>query len=119
MKRDFRCVGPTRYRPRMASPADQERQFRQVYERTYGPINVYARRRVERDDVEDVVSETFAVAWRRIDAIPTDMALPWLYGVARRVIAQRHRSRRRWQRLVLRAGAMTISTDQLQPPSES
>jgi RNA polymerase sigma-70 factor (ECF subfamily) len=35
----------------------------------------------------DVVAETFLVAWRRLDDVPAD-PLPWLYGVARRVLAR-------------------------------
>jgi DNA-directed RNA polymerase specialized sigma24 family protein len=33
-------------------------------------------------------AQTFAVAWRRLDALPAD-PLPWLLGVARRVIQTR------------------------------
>ena len=41
---------------------------------------------VEASAVDDVVAETFAIAWRRLpsEAEP----LPWLYGVARRVAAR-------------------------------
>ncbi len=55
-------------------------------------VHTYARRHVG-DDADDVVSETFLVAWRRLDRVP-DPALPWLLGVARNVI----RSRRRFER---------------------
>jgi RNA polymerase sigma-70 factor (ECF subfamily) len=50
------------------------------------------RRRPE--TAEDALAETFAVAWRRRDAIPQE-PLPWLYGVARRVLANQRRSARR------------------------
>jgi RNA polymerase sigma-70 factor (ECF subfamily) len=43
---------------------------------------------------EDVVAETFLVAWRRPDAMGED-PLPWLLGVARRVLANEHRGERR------------------------
>ena len=46
----------------------------------------YARRHVLPDDVEDVLAETFVVAWRRLDEIP-EFGLPWLLGVARGVSA--------------------------------
>lgn len=64
-----------------------------VYERHAPAIRAYAARRVERDAVDDVVAETFAIAWRRLprEADP----LPWLYGVARRVV---HGHRRSWSR---------------------
>jgi RNA polymerase sigma-70 factor, ECF subfamily len=37
------------------------------------------------------VAETFLVAWRRLDEMPSD-GLPWLYGVARRVLANQRRT---------------------------
>jgi RNA polymerase sigma-70 factor (ECF subfamily) len=64
----------------------------------------YARRRVPPDDVDDVVAETFVVAWRRIDAVP-DPALPWLLGVARRVASNVARAARRRHALAGRVGA--------------
>jgi RNA polymerase sigma-70 factor (ECF subfamily) len=53
----------------------------------------YAARRVGPDQAEDVVSETFAVAWRRRDEFSGDPR-PWIFGVARRVIAQSRRADR-------------------------
>jgi RNA polymerase sigma factor (sigma-70 family) len=53
-----------------------------------------------RPRVDDVVAETFTVAWRRLDDIPADSPLPWLYGVARRVVANQRRSADRRRRLV-------------------
>lgn len=62
-------------------------------------ILAFALRRVgSREEAEDVVSETFAVAWRRRDTLPKE-ALPWLYGVASKVISNQRRSERRWVRL--------------------
>ena len=81
----------------------RERRFRAVYEPSYRPLLAYALRRAALGDAEDVVSETFAIAWRRLDDVPTgDAALPWLYGVARRVLANRRRGERRRTRLVER-----------------
>ncbi|MGY1839288.1 MULTISPECIES: RNA polymerase sigma factor [unclassified Modestobacter] len=54
----------------------------------------YARAHVLPDDVEDVVAETFVVAWRRLDEVP-EFGLPWLLGVARGVSANARRTRRR------------------------
>jgi RNA polymerase sigma factor (sigma-70 family) len=55
--------------------------------RVYG----YVRRHVERDTVEDVVAETFLVAWRRMDEVPDPDPLPWLLVVARNLIANHRR----------------------------
>lgn len=79
------------------SSDDRHRRERleQVFDAHEGQLRAYATRRLEsRADVEDVVSETFAIAWRRLDDLP-DEPLPWLYGTARRVIANHHRGTRR------------------------
>jgi RNA polymerase sigma-70 factor (ECF subfamily) len=84
---------------------ENERIFRELFERHYGAIAAYADRRCPPADADDVVAETFAVAWRRLDAVPADDALPWLYSVARKVLANQRRGRRRWLGLVARVGA--------------
>lgn len=45
-------------------------------------------------EAEDVVAEVFLVCWRRLDVVPV-YALPWLLGVARKVLANQRRSKRR------------------------
>jgi RNA polymerase sigma-70 factor (ECF subfamily) len=57
----------------------------------------YAFRRARtREDALDVVSETFMVVWRRLGDVPEDeRAVPWVYGVARRVLANQYRSQGR------------------------
>jgi RNA polymerase sigma factor (sigma-70 family) len=69
----------------------REDRFRALYEKGVEPVARYAARRVPTGDVHDVVSETFLVAWRRFDDVPAD-PLPWLFGTARRVIANRRRA---------------------------
>jgi RNA polymerase sigma-70 factor (ECF subfamily) len=49
-----------------------------------------------------VTAETFLIAWRRLDEV-SELELPWLYGVARRVLANDVRSERRRGALVERA----------------
>lgn len=44
------------------------------------------------------MAETFVVAWRRLEEIPKD-PIPWLLGVARRVLANQRRSSGRRQAL--------------------
>lgn len=62
-------------------------------------ILLYFLRRTDRDSARDGASDTFLVAWRRIDDIPPGRELPWLYGVARRVLSQQRRAHRRRMRL--------------------
>jgi RNA polymerase sigma factor (sigma-70 family) len=50
----------------------------------------FARRRVGPDAAQEIVAETFLVAWRHLDDIP-DPALPWLYRVASLEIANLRR----------------------------
>jgi DNA-directed RNA polymerase specialized sigma24 family protein len=43
-----------------------------------------------------VIAETFLTAWRRLDDVPAgDEARLWLYGVARRMLANQRRGARR------------------------
>lgn len=69
-----------------------------------GAVRAYARRRVDAAAADDAASEVFAIAWRRLDDVPTD-ALPWLLGCARRVLAHQHRRARRDVALVDRLEA--------------
>jgi RNA polymerase sigma-70 factor, ECF subfamily len=62
-----------------------------LFELHAADVFAFARRRASRSEAEDVVSETFLVAWRRLDVVP-DHALPWLLGVARKVLANRRRA---------------------------
>jgi len=65
-----------------------------LYGQYAGHVLAYARRHTNRDDAEDVVAETFHVAWRRRDVVP-DEALPWLLGVAHNVLRSQWRTARR------------------------
>jgi RNA polymerase sigma factor (sigma-70 family) len=62
----------------------------------------YALRRTSSpEDAADVVAETFAVAWRRLDDLPTgDDRILWFYATARRVLANHHRRVRRRDELI-------------------
>jgi DNA-directed RNA polymerase specialized sigma24 family protein len=75
----------------MGDPA----RFRTVFETTYGPVRRYVHRRgVTGGWADDVVAETFLIAWRRLDDVPVDDPLPWLLAVARNVwLDQRRRPR--------------------------
>ncbi|MEU8244634.1 RNA polymerase sigma factor [Nonomuraea sp. NPDC048916] len=68
-------------------------RFEAVYDAYYPAIYQYAARRTASpDDTADVISETFLAAWRRIGDVPEgERALLWLYGVARRVLANQQR----------------------------
>jgi RNA polymerase sigma-70 factor, ECF subfamily len=69
----------------------RDERFEGLFRENYTAVRAYALRRAPRDVAQDVAAETFLVAWRRLDDVPDD-ALPWLYGVARRVLANTRRS---------------------------
>ncbi|MBX6384794.1 MAG: RNA polymerase subunit sigma-24 [Microbispora sp.] len=60
----------------------------------YADLLAYVRRRTESpEDAADALAETFATAWRRIGDVPAGPpARLWLYGVARRVLANGRRA---------------------------
>jgi len=82
-------------------------RFRRLFADTERELLAYALRRVDRpEDAADVVAETFLVAWRRMDTVPAgDEARLWLYGVARRQLANQHRGELRRSRLADRLRA--------------
>jgi RNA polymerase sigma factor (sigma-70 family) len=90
--------------------ADPESRFEEIYDRYSGLILAYAARRTANaHDAADVLAETYTVAWRRIKEVPAgEDARPWLYGVARLVLANHHRGKRRRQGLDERL-AMNVS----------
>jgi RNA polymerase sigma-70 factor (ECF subfamily) len=66
-------------------------EFERLYERLAPRIAAYAARRLTCvQDAQDVVGETFLIAWQRREELRGD-PLPWLYGVARKLIANRVR----------------------------
>lgn len=78
-------------------------RFRSIYDAAYDDVWAYCRRRAPAAAAEDAVAETFTVAWRRLDDVPPPPgARPWLFGVARRVLANQRRGDQRRQRLHLR-----------------
>ncbi|MFD0743159.1 RNA polymerase sigma factor [Phytohabitans flavus] len=69
--------------------------FDELYNGHYLDIVRYGVRRLaEVDAAADLAQEVFVVAWRRRDQVP-DNSLPWLYGVARRLLANHRRAQGR------------------------
>ncbi|MFC5754745.1 RNA polymerase sigma factor [Actinomadura rugatobispora] len=69
-------------------------RFTAIYDACRQRVWAYAAARAGRQAADDVVSETFAVAWRRLGDVP-EPALPWLLGVARNVLRDRYREEAR------------------------
>lgn len=79
-------------------------------------VLAYALRRSDTATAEDVVSEVFLVANRRLVEVPSD-ALPWLYGVARRVLANQRRSEKRRASLHAALGVLARDRTTAPPPA--
>jgi RNA polymerase sigma factor (sigma-70 family) len=83
-------------------PVSAEDLFEDAYRTSGTAVLGYAlRRSATREDALDVVAETFATAWRRRTDMPEDAeeVRPWLFGIARRCLANAVRSTNRAGRL--------------------
>ncbi|WP_407320074.1 sigma-70 family RNA polymerase sigma factor [Isoptericola halotolerans] len=66
-------------------------------------VTRFVARRVAPELVDDVVSESFLVAWRRLDEVPQGAeSRPWMFTVARNVLATHLRTQGRWRALNVR-----------------
>ncbi|MDX3751993.1 sigma-70 family RNA polymerase sigma factor [Streptomyces sp. AK08-02] len=91
---------------------DQRARFEALAHVVTEPLHRYLLRRAEPDQVDDVLSETLLVLWRRIEDVPgleaaghapdPDAVLPWCYGVARGCLANARRADRRRRSLLER-----------------
>ena len=72
--------------------------FETVFTELSPRVYAYARRQCDTATAQDVVADTFLVAWRRWSEVP-DPALPWLLVVARNTLANRARAAARRHRL--------------------
>lgn len=85
-------------------PPDPKPYFKKIYNAYYPGLLAYVRRRTDSpDDAADALTKTFTTAWRRLADIPEGHdARLWLYGVARRVLANRRREETRRTVLAVR-----------------
>jgi RNA polymerase sigma factor (sigma-70 family) len=79
-------------------------RFAAIYDANYSDLCAYVRRRAHPDDVDDIVAETFTIAWRR-RAHPAADARPWLFRTAANVLRNHARSRRRQLEIAARSYA--------------
>ena len=86
----------------MADPESRRARFEALFRDHHPAVRAYARRRVPPEAVDDIVSETFLVVWRRLDDVP-EPPLPWLLTVARNVAGTERRGAARRQQLWLKA----------------
>lgn len=77
---------------------ERKRRFEDLYRRHMPAVASWAARRADPATAQDIVAETFLVAWRRLDELPRQEA-PWLLRTAANVLANHERGDRRRSRL--------------------
>ena len=90
--------------------SDPKKRFTGLYDEYYRRVLRYALQHADPGSAEDIASETFLIAWRRLDDVP-DPPLPWLLGVARNLLGQQFRHARRQQRLTDQIRELTTDAD--------
>jgi RNA polymerase sigma-70 factor (ECF subfamily) len=81
--------------------SEEDREFARLVDDNRRAVQRFVLRRLsDPESSEDVVTETFTIAWRkRNDVPPRDRELSWLFGIAFRVLSNHRRSRDRRIRL--------------------
>jgi len=81
-------------------------RFGAVFDRHAPAIHGYIARRLGRDAADDLVAETFLVAFRQRASYDPEQpsARPWLYGIATRLVSRRRRDEVRFFRAIARTG---------------
>ncbi|MEU4215212.1 sigma-70 family RNA polymerase sigma factor [Actinoplanes sp. NPDC026623] len=74
-----------------ATEPDARRRFTAIYDAHHAQVYAYAVSRAGRQLADDIVADTFLVAWRKLPAVPAE-PLPWLLGVARNALRERYRA---------------------------
>lgn len=75
-----------------------EAQLERLHREHAGAVRAFVRRRIGDDEADEVVSDVFVVAWRRLGDVPGEPRT-WLLGVARKLLANRFRSAKRQRAL--------------------
>ena len=90
-----------------AAHSDADR-FAEVYRAHVNAVFAYALSRTSAERAAEVVEETFFVAWRRLSDLPAEPR-PWLFGVARRTVANQRRAGARRAALGERVATLSSS----------
>lgn len=69
-----------------------QRQFTRIYREFLPQLSKYLVRRVDRQDVEELASKVFEIAWQKRNQAPEGFELAWLYRIAGYVVANHRRA---------------------------
>ena len=96
-------------------------RFGAVFDRHATAIHGYIARRLGRDAADDLVAETFLVAFRQRASYDPDQpsARPWLYGIATRLISRRRRDEVRFFRVIARTGIDPVADPVAEPVADA
>jgi RNA polymerase sigma factor (sigma-70 family) len=94
--------------------------FEQLFRETRADLLAYiVRRAPSAEDAADVLAETYLVAWKKLQAIPTgERARLWLFGVARNLLLKGAGRRRSGHVLVERLASELRNARPPHPPVE-
>jgi RNA polymerase sigma factor (sigma-70 family) len=94
------------------SPAD----FAELYDRHAATIHRYAARRVGAGAADDIMSETFLIAFQRRTSFnpDSDDARPWLYGIATTLLKKHARLEAASWKGIVAAGSAEVAEDAIE-----
>ncbi|MGZ0151024.1 RNA polymerase sigma factor [Kribbella sp. WER1] len=84
--------------------ADEPEEFARLFDRYAVTIHRYVARRLGRTEADDLLGQTFLIAFESRHKYSADGALPWLYGIATNLVRRRRRDEVRQYRAYARAG---------------
>jgi RNA polymerase sigma-70 factor, ECF subfamily len=95
----------------------QSTDFERLFRETRSHLLAYLVRRAPTpEEAADLLAETYLIAWRRLEAIPSgDDARLWLYGVARNLLMKSANRRRAGAHLVERLASELRTAQPVQP----
>lgn len=89
------------------SSLDEPERFAVLFDRYARQVHQYVSRRLGTQLADDIVGETFLIAFRRRETFDParTLARPWLYGIATTLVARHRRNEERFLRALKRTGA--------------
>lgn len=104
-----------------ASREERQTRFERLFAATHTDLLAYALRRANSsEDAADVVGDTYLIAWRKLDSLPSgDKERLWLFGVARNLLREGRRRERAAHATVQRLGhELRVAITNLAPPED-